>query len=145
MSEYAYRKPDVSLLQESHVEAYLETDGRVGHVWNGVTCLILTTTGRRTGKPRRIAIIYTTDGDDYIVVASNAGSTGHPLWYLNLVASPEVEVQVLGERFRATASTATGAERARLWLLAARQWPNYDTYVTRTDREIPVVVLRPHR
>lgn len=136
-----YRPPDMSLAFEEHVRRYLETDGREGHEWNGATCLVLTTTGRRSGQPRQNALIYTSSGADYVVIASKGGAPQHPAWYLNLQAHPEVEVQVRGDRFKARARTATGAERAALWQLATVGWPNYDVYTTRTDRVIPVVVL----
>ena len=85
------------------------------------------------------------DGDTYLVVASNGGSAGHPAWYRNLDADPHVHVQVGAEEFDATARTATGDERERLWRLAAAVWPAYDDYQTRTERQIPVVVLTPVR
>ncbi|NUU25827.1 MAG: nitroreductase family deazaflavin-dependent oxidoreductase [Streptomycetaceae bacterium] len=122
---------------------YRETGGAVGHAWNGATCLVLTTTGRRSGEPRDTPLIYARDGDAYIVVASNGGADRHPAWYLNLLAQPRVEVQVLARRFAATAETAEGGERERLWRKATEVWPNYDAYTRRTDRTIPLVVLRP--
>ena len=82
---------------------------------------------------------------DYLVVASNGGSAGHTAWYRNLDADPHVHVQVGAEEFDATARTATGEERERLWPLAAAVWPAYDEYQTRTARQIPVVVLTPVR
>ena len=88
-------------------------------------------------------MIYEQDGDKYVVVASQGGAPRHPGWYRNLVKSPEVEVQVTGDVFKAVARTAAGEERERLWSLAARQWPDYDAYQRRTERQIPVVVLEP--
>jgi deazaflavin-dependent oxidoreductase (nitroreductase family) len=137
-----YRKPDVSLVGDEHVRRYQETDGAIGHDWNGVTCLVLTTRGRRSGEPRSYALIYGRDGDDYIVIASYAGAPKHPGWYRNLVAEPRVQVQVRASRFEAIARTAQGAERERLWRVMTSVWPNYDEYVKRTSREIPVVVLK---
>jgi len=137
----AYVKPDISLFGDEHVRRYRETDGAIGHVWNGVPCLVLTTRGRRSGEQRASALIYGTDADAFIVVASQGGAPAHPNWYHNLVADPNVEVQVRGERFRATARTAEGEERHRLWRVMTAVWPNYDQYVLRTDRIIPVVVL----
>jgi deazaflavin-dependent oxidoreductase (nitroreductase family) len=137
-----YRKPDVSLVGDEHVRRYQETDGAIGHDWNGVTCLVLTTRGRRSGEPRSYALIYGRDGDDYIVIASYAGAPKHPGWYLDLVAEPRVQVQVRASRFEAIARTAQGAERERLWRVMTSVWPNYDEYVKRTSREIPVVVLK---
>jgi deazaflavin-dependent oxidoreductase (nitroreductase family) len=138
-----YRQPDLSLVGAEHVERYEETDGAVGYLWNGAPCLILTTTGRTSGAPRKVPLIYGRDGGRYLVVASKGGAPEHPAWYRNLAAHPDVEVQVRGDRFRATARAAQGEERARLWPIMTAVWPNYDVYVTRTDREIPLVVLEP--
>ena len=127
---------------EEHVRRYRETDGAVGHVWRrGAKVLLLTTTGRRTGQPRTTPLIYENAGDGYVIVASKGGANEHPGWYRNLRAEPQVEVQVLGDVFPATARTADGEEREELWRLAALQWPDYDRYQTRTERQIPVVVL----
>ena len=125
-----------------HIRRYVATAGEDGHEWRpGVPTLLLTTRGRRSGKLRRTALIYGRDGDDYVVVGSNGGSPRHPAWYHNLEADPRVHVQVGGEKFDARARTATGEERERLWAPMARIWPDYDKYQTKTDREIPVVVL----
>jgi proline iminopeptidase len=130
------------LFGDEHVRRYRETDGAIGHIWRrGSKILLLTTTGRLTGESRTVPLIYEEAGDDVIVVASKGGAAEHPGWYRNLVKEPRVEVQVKGEVFRARARTASGDERARLWELAARQWPDYDEYQQKTDREIPVVVL----
>jgi deazaflavin-dependent oxidoreductase (nitroreductase family) len=140
-SEPVYRPPDLALLGVGHIARYEETGGAVGHEWNGATCLVLTTTGRITGQPRKCALIYARDGDDYLVVASKGGAPSDPLWYRNLVASPTVTVQVLDRVFPAVARTATEEERPRLWRIVNEVWPNYQVYSTRTDRQIPVVVL----
>jgi len=127
---------------DEHVRVYRETGGDHGHDWRrGTATLLLTTTGRRSGEPRTAALIYGRDGDDYLVVASKGGSEQHPGWYVNLRANPDVEVQVRGERFRARARTATPEERPRMWEEMTSHWPDYDEYQTRTDREIPIVVL----
>ena len=103
--------------------------------------LLLTTTGRRSGEPRTTPLIYGRSGDDYLIVASNGGSPEPPGWYQNLSEQPEVEVQVLGDRFRARARTATPEEKPAMWEEMVGHWPPYDDYQQRTDREIPVVVL----
>ena len=127
-----------------HVRSYRETDGEVGHDWRkGSSVLLLTTTGRRSGEPRATPLIYGRRGDDYLVVASKGGSPEPPAWYVNLREQPDVEVQVLGERFPARARTATAEEKPELWQEMVRHWPDYDSYQRRTDREIPVVVLEP--
>ena len=134
---------DRSLFGEEHVRRYRETDGEVGYLWNGVPTLLLTTTGRRTGEPTTTPLIFGRDGDDYVVVASKGGAPAHPGWYRNLSKDSEVELQVKGKRLRGRARTAAGEERERLWRLMAEIWPAYDEYATRTDREIPVVVVEP--
>jgi deazaflavin-dependent oxidoreductase (nitroreductase family) len=124
-----------------HVERYLATDGEDGHDWQGVPTLLLTTHGRRSGEARTLPLIYGRDGDRLLVVASRGGAPTHPSWYLNLLADPDVQVQVKGDRFAAHARPATADERPRLWKTMTGIWPDYDTYQTRTDRQIPVVVL----
>lgn len=133
------------LFGKEHVQRYQETDGEEGHDWMGTTTLILTTTGRRSGQPRSTPLIYQSDGDNYVVIASNGGASDHPLWYYNLVANPEVGLQVRADRFTARARTATEEERSRLWPRMASVWPDYDDYQTKTDRPIPVVILEPVR
>ena len=142
-TEPGYTAPDTTLLGAEHIARYEETGGAVGHEWNGAHCLVLHTTGRKSGEARKSALIYATDGDDFLVVASMGGAPRHPSWYLNLTANPEVTVQVLDRVFSATARTATAEERPRLWARVNEDWPNYDVYATRTTREIPVVVLTP--
>ena len=126
-----------------HTRTYLASGGTEGHESNGVRTLVLATTGRRTGTPRRTCLIYGTSGGEYVVVASKGGAPEHPGWYRNLVQEPEVELQVRADRIRGRARTAEGDERERLWQLMAEIWPPYDEDQTRTDRRIPVVVVEP--
>jgi len=131
-----------NLFGDEHVRRYRETGGEVGHIWRrGSKTLLLTTKGRKTGEPRTTPLIYENADDKYVIVASKGGAPEHPGWYRNLSNDPEVELQVKDEVFPARARTAEGEEREQLWKLAAQQWPDYDAYQTRTDREIPVVVL----
>ena len=125
----------------SHIRSYTESGGRSGHRWHGVNTLLLTTRGRKTGRLRRTALIYGQDGDRYLVVASMGGAPKHPEWYLNLVANPEVRVQVGAEEFDATATTVTGDQRSELWEQMAGIWPDYNQYQKKTQRTIPVVAL----
>jgi deazaflavin-dependent oxidoreductase (nitroreductase family) len=134
-------KIDLTLFGDEHVRRYQETDGEVGYLWNGATCLVLTTTGRTTGQTRHSALICGFDGDTCIIVASKGGAPTNPSWFLNLAAEPDVEVQVKGDRYRAVARTVEGAERDRLWKIMTDVWPSYDQYQERTTRVIPVVVL----
>jgi deazaflavin-dependent oxidoreductase (nitroreductase family) len=131
------------LFGQEHVDRYLATGGEEGHAWQGTYTLILTTTGRRSGHPRQTPLIYGRHGDDYLVVASKGGSPEHPAWYLNLEADPEVEFQVKERKMRGRARTATPEERPDLWSIMTAEWPAYDDYQKKTDREIPVVVLTP--
>jgi deazaflavin-dependent oxidoreductase (nitroreductase family) len=129
-----------------HIRAYVESDGGQGHEWRpGVPTLLLSVLGRKSGVWRRTALIYGRDGENYIVVASKGGAEQHPLWFLNLRDHPEAEIQVGPEKLRVAAREAEGEERARLWAEMAGIWPDYNTYQTKTDRRIPIVVLSPVR
>jgi deazaflavin-dependent oxidoreductase (nitroreductase family) len=125
-----------------HVERYLETDGEEGFFWrNGTTILILFTQGRKSGQQRSHALIFREHGDAYLVVASKGGTDAPPAWFVNLQADPNVEVQIKGERFKATARVATAQEKPAMWAEMTEVWPDYDEYQKKTGREIPVVVL----
>jgi F420H(2)-dependent quinone reductase len=138
----ATESPDPSVAE--HVRRYLATDGASGHLEAGVTNLLLTHRGRKTGRLHRTALFYGQDGGSYILVASGSVVTAtHPQWYLNLVEHPEVEIQVLDRRFTVRARTAEGAERTRLWGLMVRLAPVYRAYEARSPRVIPVVLLDP--
>ena len=133
----------MALYGQEHVDAYLATDGEEGHEWRGTQTLILTTTGRKSGKQRLTPLIYGRHGDDYLIVASKGGTPENPDWYHNLSANPEVEIQVKGDKMRARARTATPAEKAEMWPIMTKEWPDYDDYQTKTDRDIPIVVVEP--
>jgi deazaflavin-dependent oxidoreductase (nitroreductase family) len=133
--------PDYSLFGDEHVRQYEATGGKVGHDWNGTKCLILRTTGRKSGETRKLPLIYGRDGDDWVVVASKGGAPENPGWYRNLVAHPDVEIQVGDQILPVRARTATPAEKQRAWPTMTAQWPDYDNYQTRTKRDIPVVLL----
>jgi deazaflavin-dependent oxidoreductase (nitroreductase family) len=134
---------DYSLLNEEHVKVYRETDGETGYLWNGAPILLLTSTGRRSGESRTTPLIFGRDGDDYLIVASMGGMPRHPWWYENLSANPEAEIQVMAGRIPVMARTAAPDEKPRLWQIMREIWPNYDEYQSRTEREIPVVILTP--
>ncbi|HET8895361.1 MAG TPA: nitroreductase family deazaflavin-dependent oxidoreductase [Gaiellaceae bacterium] len=132
----------MTLFGQEHVQRYQETDGAEGHDWlKGTTTLLLTTTGRKSGKQYTTPLIYTLDGGNPVIVASQGGTPDNPDWYLNLIANPHVDVQIKGEKFHAHPHTVEGEERERLWKQMAAVWPDYDEYQKKTDREIPVVVL----
>ncbi len=133
---------DFSMFGDEHVRRYEETGGKVGHDWNGTSCLILHTTGRKSGKTKKFPLIYGRDGDDYVIVASKGGAPDHPGWYKNLVAHPDATIQVWENVIPVTARTGSAADKARVWSTMTAQWPDYDKYQKSTSREIPVVLLR---
>jgi deazaflavin-dependent oxidoreductase (nitroreductase family) len=128
----------------AHAFLYEHTGGRLGHRLLGVRCLMLRTTGRRSGQTRTNSLVYARDGERYLVVASKGGAPTAPAWLLNLRADPHVHVQVGRTQFAATA-TEIGPEHpdyARLWKLVNENNGNrYDAYQRKTTRPIPVVVL----
>ncbi|MFI9590493.1 nitroreductase family deazaflavin-dependent oxidoreductase [Nonomuraea sp. NPDC052265] len=130
------------LYGKEHVQRYQATDGAEGHDWNNTTVLLLTTKGRNSGKSYTTPLIYQRFGDDFLVVASKGGDPDDPQWYKNLLAHPDVEVQVKGDRFKARARTASEEEKPEMWRTMTRTWPQYDEYQEKTGRRIPVVVLQ---
>jgi deazaflavin-dependent oxidoreductase (nitroreductase family) len=135
--------PDFSLLGDEHVRKYEATGGKTGHDWNGTSCLVLRPRGRKTGEVRKFPLIYGRDGSDYVVVASRGGAPEHPGWYKNLLAHPDVEIQVRDQVIPVRARTGSAADKARVWPTMTKQWPDYDAYQKKTTREIPVVILSP--
>ena len=129
------------LFGEEHTKRYKETDGQEGHDWQGTQTLLLTTTGRKSGKPRELPLIYGRSGDDLLIVASKGGADEPPAWYVNLRAEPTVEVQVKGDRFKAHARVATPEEKPEMWETMVGEWPAYNDYQKKTEREIPIIVL----
>jgi deazaflavin-dependent oxidoreductase (nitroreductase family) len=109
---------------------------RIGNV----PILLLTTTGRRSGRSRTVPVMYV-PGEAPVLVASNGGSPSHPAWYLNLEAEPQAEIEIEGRRQEVAARTVTGEEREALWRQAVALYPAYGDYQRRADRQLPVVVL----
>jgi deazaflavin-dependent oxidoreductase (nitroreductase family) len=132
---------DDDLFGAEHVRVYRETGGERGYHWRGATILLLSTTGRKSGEQHTTPLIHRVDGDEWVVVASKGGAPANPGWYENLRANPDASIQVRAQTVPVRARTAQGGERARLWELMCEVWPDYATYQTRTEREIPVVVL----
>ena len=134
---------------KDHVSRYLATNGEDGYMWDAtlgggtglVATLLLTTTGRKSGKALTLPLIFGRSGPDYVVVASKGGAPAHPAWYLNLEANPLVQVQVKADKFAARARTADAAERATLWPMMVKIYGPYEHYQAKTERKIPVVVL----
>lgn len=134
----------MALFGKEHVDYYRATGGEKGYEWeNGTTILLLSTTGRKSGKRYTTPLIFREHDDSYVVVASKGGADEAPDWYRNLDADPEVVVQVKDEVFPARARTADEDEKPELWRLMVDAWPDYDKYQQKTQRPIPVVVLEP--
>ncbi len=151
MSE-AKLAPNLPDWMVEHANRYLASGGAEGHMYKitlpglpemTVPALLLTTTGRKSGEKYIFPLFYGKVGDSYLIVASKGGAPEHPGWYRNILANPNVEVQAGTTKVKARARTATGAERAQLWKQALEFWPPYAEYQTKTEREIPVVVLDP--
>lgn len=123
------------------IEEFRSNEGQVGGQFQGAPLLLLTTRGRKSGVTRTNPMMYLADGERLMVFASKAGAPTHPDWYLNLLANPEVTVEVGTESFTATATELTGEERDRIYAEQARRYPGFAEYQTKTDRVIPVVEL----
>jgi deazaflavin-dependent oxidoreductase (nitroreductase family) len=132
MSEY-----DAGIIEEFRANA-----GAVGGRWQGRDLLLLTTTGRKSGRSHTKPMVYTRDGDRLLVYASKGGAPDHPDWYLNLVANPRVVLEVGAERFDANATPLEGEERDREFAREAERIPVFAEYQQQTERVIPVVALR---
>ena len=126
-----------------HATIFRLTGGRVGASIGGMRILILTTTGRRSGKAHDVLLGYLIDGDSYVVIASYGGSARNPDWYLNLVSEPRAFVQVKRHRIAVTAHMAGRVDRERLWAQLVAKAPIYQKYQDRTTRQIPMVLLTP--
>lgn len=136
----------------AHANRYLASGGTDGHMYKvtvpqhgelTVPSLLLTTTGRKSGDRFIFPLFYGTEGNSYFVIASKGGAAEHPGWYRNMLANPDVEVQVGTQKMKVRARTTEGEERARLWKKGLAFWPPYADYQLKTDREIPVVMLDP--
>lgn len=123
------------------IEEFRASSGKPGGNWEGRDLLLLTTTGRKSGRRHTTPVMYMRDGDRLLVFASKAGAPEHPDWFLNLVANPQVTAEVGTERYDATATPVEGEERDRLYAQQAERMPQFAEYQESTDRVIPVVAL----
>lgn len=137
------RRRVIEIAWQVHRWFYQRTGGRLGGRLLGMPVLLLTTVGRRTGKPRTTALTYFSDGHSFAVIASNGGAPRHPDWFLNLRAAPRAAVQVGSRQVRVLVRVAEGQERDRLWARVIGNQPIYAGYQARTSRLIPIVVLDP--
>lgn len=126
-----------------HTAAYRGSGGRIGGRFMNSPVMLLITTGRRTGREFTTPLLYLEDDAGYVAVASNGGTAGDPDWWLNLRANPEAMVEIGGKRLRVWAEVVEGDEKRRLWVRLVEMYPPYESYQRRTDREIPVIILRP--
>jgi deazaflavin-dependent oxidoreductase (nitroreductase family) len=132
----------INTISRVHTFWYRLSGGALGGRLAGRKMLLLTTTGRKSGKTRTVALQYLDDGGTPVVIASNGGNTNHPAWWLNLEAHPQAEVQMGSEIKQVVAEKAQGAERDRLWKAAVDYYAGYADYQKTANREIPVVVLK---
>ena len=121
---------------------YRLTGGKIGGTFRGAPVLLLTTTGRKTGKKRTTPLLYVIDGDDLAIVASNGGRPKDPSWFFNLKKNPEAEIQIKKDLNKVRAKQSSSDEKARLWPLLTKMYPTYNDYQKKTTREIPVVILK---
>ena len=123
---------------------YRLSGGKIGGRWlRGAPVMLLTTIGRKSGTPRTAPVLYLRDGENVVVVASKGGMSRHPVWYLNLEADPNVEIEIGRERKAMTARRATEEEKGALWPRLVEMYRDFDDYQARTERNIPVVILSP--
>jgi deazaflavin-dependent oxidoreductase (nitroreductase family) len=138
--EYA---PSASEWVRDHVQRYEASGGTEGTTLQGKPVVIVTSLGAKSGKIRKTPLMRVEHGGKYAVVASQGGAPKHPVWYYNLVAHPEVEVQDGPIKQAMVAREVSGEEKAAWWDRAVEAWPDYAEYQTKTDRQIPVFVLEP--
>jgi len=132
------------VMSRANTWVFRATGGRLGSRFlGGAPVCLVTMKGRKTGQLRTVPLIYLEDGGEYVIVASKGGMDQHPVWYLNLVANPDAEVEIGSERIAVHARTASREEKERLWPRLVEIYPDYADYQRRTEREIPVVILHP--
>jgi deazaflavin-dependent oxidoreductase (nitroreductase family) len=143
-TEVAIANPLLKLMSRLNTWAYRATGGRLGGKFRGgAPVMLVTTTGRKSGRRLTVPLLYLRDGDRVVTVASKGGMDHHPLWYLNMLSNPGVEVQIGEDTRSLRAHTASTAEKAELWPKLVAMYPDYANYQARTTREIPVVILAP--
>jgi deazaflavin-dependent oxidoreductase (nitroreductase family) len=127
----------------AHAGVYRATGGKLFGRMGKSPILLLNTVGRKSGKRRTSPLLYVMDGEDFVIIASKGGASAHPAWYLNLIANPEAMVEVGDREVRVRAEEADSEEKSRLWQKMVEMYPAYDAYQEKTEREIPLLVLRP--
>jgi deazaflavin-dependent oxidoreductase (nitroreductase family) len=143
-TEVAIANPVIRVMSRLNTWAYRLTGGRLGGTFlRGAPVMLLTVVGRKSGRELTVPLLYLRDGERVITVASKGGMDHHPLWYLNLVANPDVDVQIGTDVRPMRAHTADDAERVHYWPKLVAMYRDYADYQARTARKIPVVVLVP--
>ena len=140
----------IGTMSKVNVAVYRWTGGLLGSKWRigsafpwGVPVLLLTTIGRKSGQPRTAPLLFIEEDDNIIIVASQGGLPKNPLWYKNIQANPDVEIQIKRRKMKMRARTASPEERERLWPRLVAHYPDIASYATWTDRVIPIVILEP--
>jgi deazaflavin-dependent oxidoreductase (nitroreductase family) len=126
-----------------HSGVYRATGGKLFGRMGKNPILLLNTVGRKSGKKRTTPLLYVMDGEDFVIIASKGGTPTHPAWYLNLMSTPDATVEVGDREVRVRAEEVDGEEKTRLWQMMVQIYPTYDDYQTKTEREIPLLLLRP--
>jgi F420H(2)-dependent quinone reductase len=126
-----------------HAGVYRATSGRLFGRMGKSPILLLNTVGRKSGKKRATPLLYVMDGEDFVLIASKGGAPTHPAWYLNLMANPDVTVEIKDREVHVRAEEVHGEEKTRLWQKMVEMYPTYDDYQTKTEREIPLLILHP--
>lgn len=140
----------IKTMSKVNVALYRWTGGLLGSKWRvgsafpwGVPILLLTTTGHKSGVPRTMPLLFLEDGQNIVIVASHGGLPKNPLWYKNIEANPDVQIQIKRRKMKMRARTASPEERGRLWPRLVAHYPDVASYATWTDRVIPVVICEP--
>jgi F420H(2)-dependent quinone reductase len=138
-----FRAKVVNAFTNANAMLYRRSGGRLGNTVKGAPVLLLDHVGRKSGRVRTAPVLYMRDGEDLVIVGSRGGSDAMPAWWLNLQANPATTVQVGTDRRRVLARKASAEEKVELWPRLVDMYGDYEIYQTRTEREIPVVILSP--
>jgi deazaflavin-dependent oxidoreductase (nitroreductase family) len=143
-TEVAIANPLIKAMSRVNTWVYRLANGRVGgRFTHGAPVMLMTTTGRKSGRRLTVPLLYLRDGDRVVTVASKGDMDHHPLWYRNVVADPSVDVQIGATTVRMRARTASADKKAALWPALVAMYPDYASYQARTSRDIPIVILHP--
>ncbi len=133
--------PDRNDWNRRVIEEFRTNEGQVGGVWEGRPLLLLTTTGAKSGQRRTVPVMYLREGDRVFIFASRGGAPTHPDWYHNLLAHPDVTVEIGAQTYEAVAKPVVGAERDQIYARWAEKYPQFREYQEKTTRVIPVIEL----